>query len=516
MGNLKEGLAGISDPLLQHIPKERLTEIPLQLQVMDLESYRLLEVDKLFDAVNFTQTRIGALALRRSLMQPLTSAEVIHAKQESLRELRENGRLKQDLTEYVRSGAQSEKHLYDYFEGNYKRSSIMASYDNMKPKIYNTFKGAHNFLQSLADSVVRLEPSSEYLQVLLGNLKDYRDSEVFEFIRGPVFRTPEGLRTKKDIKWFTPELKFKPTDFKPIRMMIALPASILGYGLGAVLTFDYGRMFDDAKFIKPLRQLYFSDPHVASAIDSFGLIDELLSLDAYVDHVTGPVTLPVVRASDSHYFIAKGLRNPVLVRKEKPYITNDVDLNGQRLTFLTGPNSGGKTSLCKTIAQVQVLAQIGAYIPAEEARIAVADRIFYHAPMVNSLVDDEGRFGVEAARTRDIFFQTTPRSLVILDELIEATTYEERLKHSYDILDGFWYKGGNTILVTHNHQLAEKFQEEERGQFLRVEFNGKLPTHKIIPGISTESHAEDVLDRLGFTRSHIQKHLQETGYIKPI
>lgn len=511
MANLKEGFAGISDPLLQHMPKERLPEIPLQLQVMDSESYRLLEIDKLFDAVNFTQTRIGALALRRSLMQPLASTEVIRAKQESLRELHENGRLKQDLIEYVRSVAQSEKHLYDYFGGNYKRSSIISSYDN-KPNIYATFKGAHKFLQSIADSAVYVEPSSEYLQILLGSLQNYRGSEVFEFIKGPVFRTPEGLRTKKDIKWFTPELKFIPTDFKPIRMMIALPAGILGYGLGAVLAIDFGRMFDDAKFIKPLRQLYFSDPHVASAIDSFGLIDELLSLDAYVDHVAGPVTLPVVSASDTHNFIAKGLRNPVLVRKEKPYIPNDVDLNGQRLTLLTGPNSGGKTSLCKTIAQVQVLAQIGAYIPAEEATIAVADRIFYHAPMVNSLEDDEGRFGVEAARTRDIFFQTTPRSLVILDELIEATTYEERLKHSYDILDGFWYKGGNTILVTHNHQLAEKFQEERRGQFLRVEFNGKLPTYKIIPGISTESHAEDVLDRLGFTRSHIQEHLKNWLY----
>lgn len=87
------------------------------------------------------------------------------------------------------------------------------------------------------------------------------------------------------------------------------------------------------------------------------------------------------------------------------------------------------------------------------------------------------------------------------------------MKHSYDILDGFSHIGGNIILVTHNHQLAQQFSSEGRGQFLQVEFYGKEPTHRVIPGISKESHSGEVLERLGFTKGDIQEHLRNSGYI---
>ena len=82
-----------------------------------------------------------------------------------------------------------------------------------------------------------------------------------------------------------------------------------------------------------------------------------------------------------------------------------------RLGFVTGPNSGGKTAFCKTLAQVQLLAQIGCYVPATDAEMAVADRIYYQAPETGSLADLEGRFGIELQRTKEIFLATTPRSL---------------------------------------------------------------------------------------------------------
>lgn len=510
----KERLTGSRhEPLINFIPKEDKPATETTLEVMDSESYMSIQIEDLYNAVNFTKTRIGALALRRSLTQPNLPIEVIHARQEALKELREDGSLRQDLTDYVISARQKEDQLYDYLQGNYSVGIGFFSNDS-RQGMYGVFKNAHQFLRHLGNGSERIEASSDYLKFLLGSLEEYRSSKVFEFIKGPVYLRADGLKTKKDARMYIPSIKFRPTDLTLFRALTA-PMGLVGYGLGAFMVIDAERKFDNNKFVKPLKALYLSSPHVANAIESFGLIDELLSYDAYKDHTNVPVTLPVVTDEKTHHFIAKELRNPVLTRKlGESYIPNDVELNGQRLTFLTGPNSGGKTSLCKTIAQTQVLAQIGAYIPAEEAEIAVADRILYHLPMVNRLQDEEGRFGVEAARTRDIFFQTTPRSLVILDELIEATTAEERLKHSCDILDGFSCVGGNTVLVTHNHQLAEKFQSEGRGQFLQVEFNGKEPTHRVIPGISRESHSDEVLERLGFTKRHIQKHLEESGYLQ--
>jgi DNA mismatch repair ATPase MutS len=81
----------------------------------------------------------------------------------------------------------------------------------------------------------------------------------------------------------------------------------------------------------------------------------------------------------------------------------------------------------------------------------------YHAPMFDSITEEEGRFGTELRKTRDMFFKATPRSSVILDELAEATTFEKRLEISYAILNGFDKIRSTTVLVTHNHQLASRF-----------------------------------------------------------
>ena len=139
-----------------------------------------------------------------------------------------------------------------------------------------------------------------------------------------------------------------------------------------------------------------------------------------------PPTCPLVTDDDHHSFEATGLKNPILAKEKPECVPNDVQMNGTRLSFISGPNSGGKTTICKSIVQNQLLAQIGSYVVAEKATINIADMISYQAPKFDGLQDDEGRFGTELSRTRDIFYATSPRSLVILDELAEGTTYEER------------------------------------------------------------------------------------------
>jgi DNA mismatch repair protein MutS len=84
-------------------------------------------------------------------------------------------------------------------------------------------------------------------------------------------------------------------------------------------------------------------------------------------------------------------------------------MNGTRLSFISGPNSGGKTTICKSIVQNQLLAQMGSYVLADKATINIADMIRYQAPKFDGLQDDEGRFGTELSRTRDIFYSTSPQ-----------------------------------------------------------------------------------------------------------
>jgi DNA mismatch repair ATPase MutS len=84
---------------------------------------------------------------------------------------------------------------------------------------------------------------------------------------------------------------------------------------------------------------------------------------------------------------------------------------------------------------------------------------------------------------------------------------------SVDIMDGFYMVGNNTLLVTHSFELVEQFRLQKKGQYLQVEFTGNRPTHRLIDGISTESHSLRVATKIGFSPDDIKQHLREKGYL---
>jgi len=224
--------------------------------------------------------------------------------------------------------------------------------------------------------------------------------------------------------------------------------------------------------------------------------------------------IPEVTCEGSHFFVARDLRNPILAMCDKDFVGNDVRLAGERVSFITGPNSGGKTTYCKSIVQNQILAQIGAPVVASAAMINMADRVTYQAPSFDSLSDQEGRFGTELKTTRDIFYSVTPQSLVILDEIAEGTTSHEKVNFSAEIINGFFTIANNTLLVTHSFELVEHFYNQGRGQCLQLEFENERPTHRIIPGVSRDSHAYRVAAKIGFSPADIRRHLLKRGYLK--
>jgi DNA mismatch repair ATPase MutS len=270
---------------------------------------------------------------------------------------------------------------------------------------------------------------------------------------------------------------------------------------------------DTGKFIEPFRERCVYDQAFNRAVDAVGRIDELLSCHDFARELSHATTLPEVADEDHHCFQATGLKNPVLAESKTVIVPNDVSMNGARLTFITGPNSGGKTTICKSIVHNQLLAQMGSYVLAEKAKINIADLIRYQAPKFDGLQDDEGRFGTELSRTRDIFYSTSPKSLVILDELAEGTTYEEKLHESFGILSDFHTIGNNTVLVSHNHALVDRFMDAHKGQCFMAEFNENGPTYRIIPGISRVAHAARVAEKINFSKDDRHQYLKQKGYV---
>jgi DNA mismatch repair protein MutS len=342
-----------------------------------------------------------------------------------------------------------------------------------------------------------------------------------------VYRTFRGLKTRNEVRMYTPRVKFTLRSLKPtlaipyiaLFSLLLLPLSFQFLGaLGPIaytpIMYGYPEHFDRKHFVSPLKEIYKEDPNLVRGIESLGKIDELLSFYWYSETMKRNIVLPKVTDASKHYFEAKNVRNPILAKENPDYIPNDVNMDEQRLTIITGANSGGKTTYCKTITQIQLLAQIGCYVPAEEAELSIADKILYQAPMFDSIRDAEGRFGTELKRTKDIFLEATPRSLVVLDELAEATTHEEKMEISYVVLNGFDKIGSNTILVTHNHELASRFLQEGRSQNLQVEFKNKRPTYKLVQGIAKKSHAELIAEKIGFSPKDIDEYLKRKGYAK--
>ncbi len=498
-------------------------------QVMDLSTFNALEIEALFDKVNEARTQIGQATLYRSLSQPLTDDELIDGKQEALRELAQNDNLRRDIETLVENAAQLEpefyKLLYHLFLGTI---GSPASPREIKGFGYEAYNQGTRFMLQLAENARDLpKPQSPYLRQLVETLANFSKSRSHALMQGPVYRTEKRIMTAAEKPLWLPAIRFRPQLFKPVLVAGTAGALLLLWaGLTPVLGIAPGIFglfllplvaayppivgnFDRDKFIYPLRRIFREDEAVHITLEALGFLDELLSFHNFARHFGNAATLPELLRDKHHRFIAKQLRNPILGKDNPDYVPNDIRLDEHRITFITGPNSGGKTAFCKTLGQSQLLAQIGCYIPAREAQLSVADRIFYQVPEVSQLVDGEGRFATELKHTKKIFLSATPKSLVILDELAEGTTYEERLEISYNIMEGFHKKGCTTILVTHNHELVDKFIQQGIGQAKQVEFVQDHPTYRLIEGISRVSHADRVAKAVGFSKEDIERYLKE-------
>ncbi|MGH2486927.1 MAG: DNA mismatch repair protein MutS, partial [Ktedonobacterales bacterium] len=126
--------------------------------------------------------------------------------------------------------------------------------------------------------------------------------------------------------------------------------------------------------------------------------------------------------------IAAG-RHPVVEasQRETPFVPNDTDLatDEAQVILLTGPNMAGKSTYLRQVALITLMAQIGAFVPAESARIGLVDRIFTRIGAQDDLATGQSTFMVEMVETAAILRHATPRSLVILDEIGRGTsTYD--------------------------------------------------------------------------------------------
>jgi DNA mismatch repair protein MutS len=172
--------------------------------------------------------------------------------------------------------------------------------------------------------------------------------------------------------------------------------------------------------------------------------------------------------NESSIIDIKGGRHPV-IEKQLPigesYVPNDVylDNDNQQILIITGPNMAGKSALLRQTALIVLMAQIGSFVPAEEARLGIVDKIFTRVGASDNLSKGESTFMVEMIETASILNNLSNRSLILMDEIGRGTSTYDGVSIAWAIVE-FLHQHKDyrpkTLFATHYHelnQLAEDF-----------------------------------------------------------
>ena len=154
-------------------------------------------------------------------------------------------------------------------------------------------------------------------------------------------------------------------------------------------------------------------------------------------------------------------RHPVVEQSMKDsFIPNSTEMNmtGDRLIILTGPNMAGKSTYMRQVALITLMAHIGSFVPAKSANICITDRIFTRVGASDSLSTGQSTFMVEMSEMANIINNATNRSLMILDEIGRGTSTFDGLSIAWAVLEYISDRnkcGAKTLFATHYHELTE-------------------------------------------------------------
>ncbi|XP_013368469.1 PREDICTED: DNA mismatch repair protein Msh3 [Chinchilla lanigera] len=196
---------------------------------------------------------------------------------------------------------------------------------------------------------------------------------------------------------------------------------------------------------------------LCKAVRHLATVDCIFSLAKVAKQ--GDYCRPTVK--EERKIIIKNGRHPVidvLLGEHDQYVPNGTSLSGdsERVMIITGPNMGGKSSYIKQVALITLMAQVGSYVPAEEATIGIVDGIYTRMGAADNIYQGRSTFMEELTDTAEIIRKATPRSLVILDELGRGTSTHDGIAIAYATLEYFIRDVKSlTLFVTHYPPVCE-------------------------------------------------------------
>ena len=533
---------------------------PSEQMILDAATLKNLELVKnlrdgrlkgsLLDIIDYTVTPMGGRLLRNWVLQPLFDCAKIRERHDSVREIRQVTIERQELREKLKEIFDLERltskvslsvaHPRDlvFLKKSllplpHVQASIECFSTKMVKEIHQRWDNAEDIV-SLIDTSIREEPA--FLLTEGGIIKDGYHSELDELRQlshsGKTFislieekeRKKTGISSLKIrynkvfgyyIEVTKPNLPLVPLDYIRKQTLVNSERFIT-----PELKEYEEKVLNAEERISELEYNLFLEVRdkasretkrlqkIASDIATLDVIASLSELAAQRNY-----SCPEVNAEDK-ITIIEG-RHPVIeVSNEEPFIPNDTYLNREenQLLIITGPNMGGKSTYLRQVALICILAQMGSFVPAQEAVIGVVDRIFTRIGAMDFLSAGQSTFMVEMLETANILHNATSRSLILLDEIGRGTSTFDGISIAWAVAEYINQKEdvcAKTLFATHYHELTELALTLPRVKNYHVSVKERKDDivflRKIIPGPSDRSYGLHVAKLAGIPKSVVER-----------
>lgn len=536
--------------------------------ILDHQTRRNLEITQtirdntfhgsLLWALDRTMTAMGGRTLRRWVLQPLIDLKGIAARQSTIEELVANTSMRQDLRSMLRK-------IYDI--------------ERLSGRVGSGSANGRD-LMALADSLIKLSDlsaiasfgDSPYLKALHNLPPELEELGIYvseRLVDSPPILVKEGGLIKDGVDTRLDELRQRLEDDKQWltnlevteRERVGVPNIKVGYNktFGYYISMprskasqapdNYQRkqtLTNEERYITS--ELKERETRILTARDDlnnleYDIFTELRSkvaekaqeirriakAVAAIDVLAGLAEIAVYQnyccpkmVQGRQIKIVEG-RHPVVEQSlgEGFFVPNSAQIGADHpdLIILTGPNASGKSCYLRQIGLIQLIAQIGSYVPATEAKLAICDRIFTRVGAVDDLATGQSTFMVEMNETANILNHATPKSLILLDEIGRGTATFDGLSIAWAVAEYLATEvQGRTIFATHYHELNELasiLTNVANYQVTVKEMADKIIfLHQVTPGGADKSYGIEAGRLAGLPPSVINRARQVMGQIE--
>ncbi len=502
--------------------------------------------------IDKTSTSMGGRLLRKWIEEPLLDLNEIALRQDAVEELKNNLMLRNELSEELRK-------VYDI-----ERLAGKIAYGTVNARELITLKNSISKIPCLR--ALLKEANSSLLKQIYGSMDELKDIYALidsAIVDDPPITVKEGgiikptyseeigklIEAARDGKKWVLELEARERELTGIKNLKVGYNKVFGYYIevskgnvqyvpedryirkqtlttgerfiteelknmeGTILgaeeksvNLEYEIFLEIRnKITKEIKRLQ----DTASLVATLDVLNSLAQVAEENDYVKPEVL-------DNEEIIIKDGRHPV-VEKIIPsgsFVPNDtlLDTAENRVNVITGPNMAGKSTYMRQVALICILAQIGSFVPASEAKIGLVDRIFTRVGASDDLSLGQSTFMVEMTEVANILNNATPKSLLILDEIGRGTSTYDGLSIAWSTVEYIANKskiGARTLFATHYHELTELENKVDgvKNYCIAVKEKGEdvIFLRKIIEGGADESYGVHVAKLAGVPNTVISR-----------